>query len=91
MPRLVYDPATPFGKITAENIDRIIRVKQNLGRLVAAMDSARGDPPDYTKLEGGDFGVAEGQGEAFWNQIVSIKNTVDNVADWWLASVDMGG
>lgn len=91
MSRIVYDRTTIFGKMTAETINDLLVATANLTRLKGTMDDAVGGGPDWTQLEGGDFGVTSGQGEAFYNTIVSLCSTMTAIPAFTINSVDMGG
>lgn len=92
--RIEYNAGTVFGAMTQQAVSKIIRAQAEMARLHMAMDVATNvspDPRDYTKLEGGVFGVEVGKGLDFWNTITSIKDLLAQVAPVFLAQVDNGG
>jgi coproporphyrinogen III oxidase len=91
MSRIAYDRTTIFGKMTAETINSILLDGPALGRLVDTMNQAVGSPPVWANLEDGDFGVSTGNGEAFYNTIVTIKVAMDAISPFAINSLDMGG
>lgn len=91
MSRITYSNTTIFGKMTAETVNRILISTSNLQRLKNTMDSAVGSPAVWSKLESGDFGVGTGQGEAFYNTIVSLMASMQAIPAFTINSLDMGG
>lgn len=91
MSRIIYSNTTIFGKMTAETINDLLVSTAALSRLKNTMDDAVGSGPDWTKLEGGDFGVATGSGEAFYNTIVSLMSSMTAIPAFTINSLDMGG
>jgi hypothetical protein len=95
MPRVNYDASTVHGKLLAESINGILRGRETLDRVIAAADVASNAGTDTAALEGGDFGAAIGEGQAYWDVTKSIKTLLDEqdpagLASF-LASADMGG
>lgn len=91
MSRIVYDRNTIFGKMTADVVNSILNDGPTLHRLTNTMNQAVGTPPVWTNLEGGDFGVGPGQGEQFYNTIVTIMIALDGVSPFAINTLDMGG
>lgn len=91
MSRIAYDRTTIFGKMTAETVNSILIDGPTLHRLKATMDNALGSPPVWANLEGGDFGVSSGNGELFYNTVVTIMLALDTVSPFAINSLDMGG
>ena len=95
MSHISYDRSKPFGIITAEFVDSVIKARNDAARIKTVMDeiSAGGATPSL--LETGDgaanFGVPSGKGGAFYDAIVSIKSGLDAIAATTLADVDLGG
>ena len=90
MSRITYSNTTIFGKITAEAADSVVQHIAKLTRMKNVMDATIGSPADYTKLEGGDFGVGTGDGENFYNAIVALLDAGASVQPT-ISSLDMGG
>lgn len=88
MSRIIYSTTTIFGKITAETINELLTVHGKLTRLQTTMNEVIGDPPDYTLLEAGDFGVSTNSGEAFYTLIDAILVALNNHP---ANRLDMGG
>ena len=95
MARVTYDAATVHGKLLAESINAILRGRETLDRVIAAADVASNAGTDTTVLEGGDFGAAPGEGQAYWDTARSIKTLLDAGDPGGLAtfcsSLDNGG
>lgn len=91
MSRITYSATTIFGKITAETVNDMLNATATLSRLKATMDDAVGSPPTWANLEGGDFGVGTGEGEAFYNTIVSLQTAMVAIPAYTINSLDMGG
>ena len=91
MSRIKYSATTIFGKMTAETINDLLTATATLSRLKSTMDDAVGSPPDWTQLEGGDFGVEAGQGEPFYNTIISLWSSMTAIPAFTINSLDMGG
>lgn len=91
MSRIAYSATTIFGKITAETINDLLNSTAALSRLKNTMDDAVGSPPTWANLEGGDFGVSTGNGEAFYNTIVSLLSSMAAIPAFTINSLDMGG
>jgi len=95
MARINYDSATPMGALTQIGVNGLISGRGDLVRLRAAAGIASNNGANPTTLEGGAFGVAAGQGAAFWSAIVSITDLL-TTADGggyssFLGSIDNGG
>lgn len=91
MSRIVYSNTTIFGKMTAETINAMLNATAHLIRLKNTMDDAVGSPAVWANLEGGDFGVSTGNGEVFYNTIVSLMNSMTAITPFTINSIDMGG
>jgi hypothetical protein len=95
MARIDYDSATPMGSLTAEGINALIRGQETLQRVQYAADIASNAGTNTAKLEGGDFGVAAGQGQAYWDTLTSIVNLLKGLTpngyNQFLGSMDNGG
>lgn len=91
MSRIVYDRTTIFGKMTAEAVNDILVGTSSLSRLKSTMDDALGSPPVWANLEGGDFGISAGNGEAFYNTIVELWTALTEIPVFTINSIDMGG
>lgn len=93
--RVTYDSNTVHGKLLAESINAILRGRETLDRVIAAADVASNAGTDTTKLEGGDFGAALGEGQAYWDTSRSIKTLIDagdpGGLATFLSSLDNGG
>jgi hypothetical protein len=95
MPRVNYSAESVHGKLLAEAVNALIRGRETLDRVIAAADVASNAGTDTAKLEGGDFGAAIGEGQAYWDTTASIKGLLDaqdpaGLAQF-LSSVDQGG
>jgi hypothetical protein len=77
MARVTYDSATVHGKLMAEAIASIITGRATLDRVIAAADVASNAGTDTAQLEGGEFGAAIGEGQAYWDTSRSIKSLLD--------------
>lgn len=95
MARVDYDSSAPMGALTQAGVNGLIEGRETLIRLRAAAAIASDNGADPALLEGGAFGVAPGQGDAFWSAIVSITDlltTADNGGySNFLGSIDNGG
>lgn len=91
MSRIAYDRTTIFGKMTAETINDMLNATATLSRLKNTMDDAVGSGPTWANLESGDFGVSSGNGEAFYNTVVSLMAAMTAIAPFTINSLDMGG
>lgn len=91
MSRIAYSNTTIFGRMTAETVNDLLNATATLGRLKNTMDDAVGSPAVWANLEGGDFGVSVGNGEAFYNTIVSLWSSMTAITPFTINSVDMGG
>lgn len=95
MARIDYDSKTPQGALTAEAINALITGQGTLERVQYAADIASNAGTDTTKLEGGAFGVAVGQGQNFWDTLTSITNLLKSLEaggyNQFLGSLDNGG
>lgn len=91
MSRIAYSATTIFGKMTAETINSMLVDTATLGRLKSTMDDAVGSPAVWTNLEGGDFGVSTGNGQAFYNTVVSLWSAMAAIPAFTVNSLDMGG
>lgn len=93
--RVDYDSKTPQGALTAEAINALITGQATLERVQYAADIASNAGTDTTKLEGGAFGVAVGQGGDFWTTLTSITNLLKSLEaggyNQFLGSLDNGG
>jgi len=95
MARVTYSAESVHGKLLAEAINALIRGRETLDRVIAAADVASNAGTDTTALEGGDFGAAIGEGQAYWDMSRSIKTLLDGDDPGGLAtfmsSLDNGG
>lgn len=95
MPRIQYGTQTVFGMRTAAAIAKVIEAKAEIEQIINAGMAAGVVPgSNYAAIEmpaTPDFGLQAGQGDAYWNMLGSVNTTLGNVADSWLASLDMGG
>lgn len=93
--RVDYDSKTPQGALTAEGINALIVGQATLERVQYAADIASNAGTNPKALEGGAFGVAEGQGQSFWEQLTSIINLLKSLEpggyNQFLGSLDNGG
>lgn len=91
MSKISYNRASVFGGMTAEGVDSVIQGRDKLRRVQTAALVAIGSPEDYTKLEGGDFGAAVGQGQAWFNTMSSALASLEAIPPAFLEAIDMGG
>ena len=95
MARVTYSAESVHGKLLAESINALIRGRETLDRVIAAADVASNAGTNTQALEGGDFGAAIGEGQAYWDTSRSIKTLLDGddaggLAQF-LSSLDNGG
>lgn len=97
MPRIVYDPSTVGGKLTAELVNDAIKLKAKAVRLMALVNAnaAGGATPGLIETGGANaamFGIATGAGAAYYSALRdSIYTPVNGLLDTAMASLDMGG
>ncbi len=91
MSTITYSRTTIFGAITADAINDIIKVKATVVRLKAAMDSVSAGGATPANLEGGNWGVAAGQGSAFYTNLANLNSNLAAITAAVLADVDLGG
>lgn len=90
--RPIYTTANAvIGAKLAGAIGHLLKGKAQLAEVYAAMDVARDAPPDYTKLEGGDFGGAATQGQAYFDAVGLANSQAANLTANALAALDNGG
>lgn len=77
--------------MTAETINSMLVDTATLVRLKNSMDSAIGSPAVWANLEGGDYGVGTGEGETFYNTIISLMASMTAILPFTINSLDMGG
>jgi hypothetical protein len=91
---ITYSREVPFGKMTAEFVSDVIRLRQMAGRLKTVMDQITAGGVTPANLETGDgaanFGVPAGSGAAFYSDIVSIKSGLDAISASILGDLDLG-
>jgi hypothetical protein len=92
---IIYNRNTPFGAMTAELAGLIYQAQALADRIkAAAVQIGAGNDP--TTLETGNadglasFGVAPGQGAAFWTAIGYVHDGVNAIAADQLANIDLG-
>lgn len=61
----------------AEAVASLITGRATLDRVIAAADVASNAGTDTPQLEGGEFGAAIGEGQAYWDTSRSIKTLLD--------------
>lgn len=92
MSRIVYSASTPFGKLTAEAVDYVLKAQDAIDRVVAVANAASAGGASPTSLESGaEFGVTSGSGSAFYTAINDLKTNLATVSAVALAQIDMGG
>ena len=91
MSRISYSATTIFGKMTAETINTMLQNTATLARLKSTIEDAVGSPPDWTQIESGDFGVSTGNGQLFYNTVVSLSEAMSAISPSTINSLDMGG
>lgn len=91
MSKIAYDTTKVFGKITAESINSIIHAREELRRVKVAATSAIALAGSYANLENGDFGVASGLGEAWFNTVTAVLTSMDAIGDFNIGALDKGG
>lgn len=92
MSRIVYSASTPFGKLTAEAVDYVLKAQNAIDRVVAVANAASAGGATPTNLEGSpEFGVATGDGSVFYTAINDLKTNLATVSAVALAQIDMGG
>ena len=95
MARVTYSAESVHGKLLAEATNALIRGRETLDRVIAAADVASNAGTDTAALEGGDFGAAIGEGQAYWDTARSVKSLIDagdpGGLAGFLSSLDNGG
>ncbi len=92
MSRIVYSPSTPFGKLTAEAVDYVLKAQDAIDRAVAVANAASAGGATPTNLEGSpEFGVATGDGSDFYTAINNLKTNLAAISSASLSQIDMGG
>lgn len=103
MATIAYDNTTPFGRQMQYAIQAIKLAQANLMRMKQRADSISGGGVTPSALEGvknasgqytagGDFGVAAGQGAAFYTAIQSLDAALFTTPSTWTpvqATVDL--
>lgn len=92
MARITYNAVTIGGKMIAEGMDHIRKGRDLLGRAKSLADSVSGGGVTPALLESSaEFGVATGQGAAFYTAIGNAKTNSATVSDAAIADLDNGG
>jgi hypothetical protein len=92
MSRIVYSASTPFGKITAEAVDHVLKAQDAINRAVAVANAVSAGGATPANLEGSaEFGVATGGGSNFYTAINDLKTNLAAITSVSLSQIDMGG
>jgi hypothetical protein len=91
MARITYNTATIGGAMVAEAVDHIRKARDLLVRAVSVANSISSGGATPVPLEGSpEFGVATGQGAAFYAAVNSMKTNAATVTDVAIAELDNG-
>ena len=92
MVRVTYSSATIGGTMVAEGVDHIRKGRELLERATSLMNSISAGGATPALLESSvEFGVAVGQGSAFYSAVNEMKVNAAAVTDAAIADIDMGG
>jgi len=96
MSRIVYDPVTFGGKLTAEFANDVIGLKAQAIRLNALLKETTNDGNNQELIEIGAanapvFGVAAGSGHVMYVAISAIATALATISNDTLADLDKGG
>lgn len=86
----VIDTSTPVGSALQNAINHIRAAQDEFSRVHSIMDTARGSPADYSKIEGGVFGIASTEGEDVFTFVSSVNTELQGLTESWIASLDQG-
>jgi hypothetical protein len=83
MARVYYDRGTPFGAQVGAAIQQIKAAQNAWGRVRSMMDEISSFSSNTAALEGSkEFGVAEGQGAAFYNAVTGVQAALFTNSDF---------
>lgn len=87
--RVVYNPATAFGQLTAEYVDQLLQAKEKGRRLLAALNSMTDTGTTWPQLES-ELGIATGTGTTFYAIVSAAVQKLNVAAFDDLAKIDQG-
>jgi hypothetical protein len=91
MAHYVIDTSTSVGSRLQSALNHLRAAKNEIDRAHSIMDTARGSPADYTKIEGGAFGIAAGEGDEVFGFVNSVKTEIAGLTESFIAAIDQGG
>lgn len=86
----VIDTSTPVGRLRQNAIDHIRAAQVDLQRVVDLEVAAAGSPADWTKIEGGAFGVATSEGSAVHALVNSLNGEIQAITAGFIDPIDQG-
>lgn len=93
----IYDRTKPLGKLVAEMVQHVRDAAANANRIQAIMNEMGASAIAGAVLETGNadgaatFGVAAGQGNAFYVAHTTVRDNLNAIAQDKLGDLDLGG
>ena len=92
MSRITYSATTIGGKMTAVGLSGLHTAQDNINRAVALANSISSGGASPALLDNSvEFGVATGQGAAFYTALNNMKSNLATITAAVVADLDMGG